>query len=102
MSLIYVLLMTVARAGFSRRFLSSVGVEAEAETGKCARARQQLPLHRGSGAQTAVGHIKMKEEKTQLLAKNIYIKKSDDVPLVQIWTDASLLSLKQTNVSHQA
>lgn len=68
MSLIYVLLMTVARAaptrggGFSRRFLSSVGVEAEAETGKCARARQQLPLRRGSGAQTAVSQVEMWEE----------------------------------------
>lgn len=71
MLLIYVLFVTVARAAPLRRcmvadsvacFLSSVQVKAEAETGKCACARQQLLLHKGSGAQTAVSHVEMWEE----------------------------------------
>lgn len=65
MSLIYVLYVTVAQAvatlmrggGFSQGFLSSAGMKVEAETGKCACARQELPLHRESGAQTAVSHV---------------------------------------------
>lgn len=64
----------------------------------CVCARQQLPLHRGSGAQTAVDHIMMKEEKTEMLAKK---KRCEHIPVVQPWTFLSLWALKQTNHSHQ-
>lgn len=82
MLLVYVLFMTAMQAalphlmhsgGFSRGFLSSVEVKAEAETGRCVCARQQLPLHRGSGAQTAVSHVEMWEEGKKSVGKTVNV-----------------------------